>query len=141
MPNTETEEVELVDTVTGEAVSSVPVRPIVNDHLPKQQPKHLIIAGSRYRLPALGRMNRAAVKKLSPLMAKATAGDGDLEALWDLADALLGDVPTDVVDELTIDDLKAILTEAGLISFTGADAPDVENLTITLGESLASTGS
>ena len=61
--------------------------------------------------------------------------------LWDLADAMLVDVPTAVVDELTIDDLKAILTEGGLISFTGDDAPDPSNLTITLGESSASTGS
>ena len=86
-------------------------------------------------------MNRVAVKKLTPLLAKATSGDGDLEALWDLVDAMLVDVPTAVVDELTIDDLKAILTEGGLISFTGDDAPDPSNLTITLGESSASTGS
>ncbi|HMQ36470.1 MAG TPA: hypothetical protein PKE46_02385 [Micropruina sp.] len=137
MPNTE--EVELVDTITG--VSSVAVRPLVNDHLPKQKPSQVLINGTGYRLPSLGRMNRAAVKKLTPLLAKATSGDGDLEALWDLADAMLVDVPTAVVDELTIDDLKAILTEGGLISFTGDDAPDPSNLTITLGESSASTGS
>ena len=67
MPN-EIEDAEII--IAGEAVSSVGARPIVNDHLPKQKPGQVTIGGNTYRLPALGRMNRAAVKKLTPLLAK-----------------------------------------------------------------------
>lgn len=137
MPNTE--EVELVDTITG--VSSVGVRPMVNDHLPKQKPGQVTIGGNTYRLPSLGRMNRAGVKRLTPLLAKVSSDDAGLEAMWELADALLAEVPSQDIDELTIDDLKALFTAAGMLSFSGEDAPDPENLTITLGESSASTGS
>ena len=138
MPN-EIEDAEII--IAGEAVSSVGARPIVNDHLPKQKPGQVTIGGNTYRLPALGRMNRAGVKRLTPLLAKVSSDDADLEAMWDLADALLAEVPSQDIDELTIDDLKALFTAAGMLSFSGEDAPDPENLTITLGESSASTGS
>lgn len=117
-----------------------PKPPVVNDHKKKTRPQRVTIAGIEYPLPSLGRMNRAGVKRLQPLLSRVTTSDGDdLEMLWDLADALLQNVPTEDVDNLGMDDLKTILSESGMLTFDGEDAPDPANLTITLGESSAST--
>lgn len=146
-----------------ETKKTAPKKP--QDHLPKQESTKatpnrpdvvyatVTIAGVDYRSPELGRMNRSAVKRMKPLMERVTGGDADLEDLWELTGALLVDTPAEVVDALTMDDLKAILSNSQVIAFTGGDAPDPRNLTVEfsepisltdeigLGESSASTGS
>lgn len=101
--------------------------------------KDVTINGVTYPTPEMDMLDRAAVKRIRALGEEAEKGDPD--ALWEMAGALLTDTPSEDIDRLRVADVKAILSAAGMMQFTGDDAYNPEHLTITLGESLASTDS
>lgn len=109
---------------------------------PKPTHKTVTIAGNEYPAPRIGRMNRSSARRLDELRA-AVVRDGAerLEDLWAMVEILMPELPVEDTEDLTIDDVKMIIQTSGLINFTDEDAVDSDDLTITLGESLASSNS
>lgn len=110
------------------------------------------IDGTTYKVPNIDRLDRAGVKRLRAVMPLVEQFQNvneenmdeslaAVDALYDIVGAIYDEIPQETIDTLLTDDLKALVQAAGLFNFTGDDAVDEVALSITLGESSASTNS
>lgn len=94
--------------------------------------EHIEIKGKKYAKPDVNRIKRGQAKQMKKIGARA---ESDLSALWDLLEVLVPGIPTEVVDDLEVGEVKQILTDAGVIQDTESNDPE----TVTMGESSASS--
>lgn len=90
------------------------------------------IKGKKYTKPDVNRIKRGQAKQMKKIGARA---ESDLSALWDLLEVLVPGIPTEVVDDLEVGEVKQILTDAGVIQDTENTDPEA----VTMGESSASS--
>lgn len=109
---------------------------------PKPTHKTITIAGNEYPAPRLGRMKRSSARRMDELRTAIVSGGAErMEDMWAMVEILMPELPAEDTEDLTLDDVKMIIQTSGLINFTDEDAVDPDDLTITLGESLASSNS